>query len=125
MKINNYDSNDNATVDNGDSSENSTADTEENDDQIRVDPPKYYSGMTAVHTAQLVIDQVKPFHCSVESDCTDNMLDRGPPTTKSVSCWMSRSHAQTRVRLQTLAFTRVRIRSRSLSLSCVTEYPSG
>ena len=47
--------------------------------------PKYYSGQTTTHKSELVIDLVKPFHCSITSTCTDNILDRGPPTTKSVS----------------------------------------
>ena len=50
-----------------------------------VGSPKYYTGQTITHTAQLVIDLVKPFHCSVGSTCSDNMLDRGPPFTKAVS----------------------------------------
>ena len=50
-----------------------------------VGSPKYYTGQTITHTAELVIDLVKPFHCSVGSTCSDNMLDRGPPFTKAVS----------------------------------------
>ena len=50
-----------------------------------VGPKKYYTGQTVTHKAELVIDLVKPFHCSVGSTCSDNMLDRGPPTTKAVS----------------------------------------
>ena len=47
--------------------------------------PKYYNGQTITHKAELVIDLVKPVHCSVRSTCSDNMLDRGPPITKAVS----------------------------------------
>ena len=50
-----------------------------------IDPTIYYSGQTTTHKAELVIDLVKPFHCSVGSTCKENMLDRGPPVTKSVS----------------------------------------
>ena len=50
-----------------------------------VGAPKYYTGQTITHTAELVIDLVKPVHCSVGSTCSDNMLDRGPPITKAVS----------------------------------------
>ena len=63
MKINNYDSGATPTV----------------------GAPKYYTGQVTTHSAQLVIDLVKPVHCSVGSTCTDNMLDRGQPITKSVS----------------------------------------
>ena len=47
--------------------------------------PKYYTGQTITHKAELVIDLIKPVHCSVGSTCSDNMLDRGPPITKAVS----------------------------------------
>ena len=50
-----------------------------------VGSPKYYTGQTITHKAELVIDLVKPVHCSVGSTCLDNMLDRGPPITKAVS----------------------------------------
>ncbi|KAK2152778.1 hypothetical protein NP493_2407g00005 [Ridgeia piscesae] len=50
-----------------------------------IDPAIYYSGQTTTHKAKLVIDLVKPFHCSVGSACKDNMLDRGPPVTKSLA----------------------------------------
>ena len=63
MRINNYDNGSSPTV----------------------DPPIYYSGQTAKHTADLVIDLVKPVHCSVGHTCSDNMLHRGLPFTKSVS----------------------------------------
>ena len=56
------------------------------DDGAVVTDPKYYSGHTMTHTARLVIDLKKPTHCSVGASCTDNMLDRGPPVTKTVSC---------------------------------------
>ena len=46
---------------------------------------KHYTGQTITHKAELVIDLVKPVHCSVGSTCSDNMLDRGPPITKAVS----------------------------------------
>ena len=58
-----------------------------------IDAAKYYFGQTTTHKAELVIDVVKPFHCSVESTCTDSMLDRGPAVTKSVSS-RNRSHPE-------------------------------
>ena len=58
-----------------------------------IDAAKYYFGQTTTHKAELVIDVVKPFHCSVETTCRENMLDRGPPVTKSVSS-RKPSHAQ-------------------------------
>jgi len=49
-----------------------------------VGPSKYYSGQTTTHSAEVVIDLVKPVHCSVGFTCLDNMLDRGQPFIKSV-----------------------------------------
>jgi len=61
-----------------------------NADTGNVDPTKYYTGQTVTHSALLVIDLVKPVHCSVASTCNDNMLDRGQAITKSVRCWLSK-----------------------------------
>jgi len=46
--------------------------------------PKYYTGQARVYSVEVIIDLIKPFHCSVGYICSDNMLDRGPPITKSV-----------------------------------------
>ncbi|KAK2161992.1 hypothetical protein NP493_1549g00001, partial [Ridgeia piscesae] len=68
--------------------------------------PKYYSGQTTTHKSEFVIDLVKPFHCSVGSTCTDNMLDRGPPVTKSEKLklrWAGWSDALAGIKLYELA----------------------
>ena len=56
----------------------------DNGTAVNVSEPIYYTGQMRVHMAELIIDLIKPFHCSVGYTCSDNMLDRGPPITKSV-----------------------------------------
>ncbi|KAI0235597.1 hypothetical protein LSAT2_013874 [Lamellibrachia satsuma] len=71
-----------------------------------VGAPKYYTGQTITHTAELVIDLVKPVHCSVGSTCSDNMLDRGPPITKATALtvrWAGWSDALARIKQYELA----------------------
>ncbi|XP_035672990.1 uncharacterized protein LOC118413571 [Branchiostoma floridae] len=48
-----------------------------------VDPSVYYSGQEVSRTAHFTFDFVPPYHCSVEGNCTDNMLDRGPAITRN------------------------------------------
>ena len=50
-----------------------------------VDARKYYVSATKIHRPTLTIDLIDPYHCSEMRTCTENMLDRGPPITKSVS----------------------------------------
>ena len=50
-----------------------------------VGSPRYYTGQSVTHKAELVIDLDSPVHCSVGSTCSEKMLDRGPPVTKEVS----------------------------------------
>ncbi|CAH1257267.1 SCUBE1 [Branchiostoma lanceolatum] len=48
-----------------------------------VDPPVYYSGQEVSRTAHFTFDFVPPYHCFVQGNCTDNMLDRGPAITRN------------------------------------------
>ncbi|XP_078589451.1 uncharacterized protein LOC144869806 [Branchiostoma floridae x Branchiostoma japonicum] len=48
-----------------------------------LNPKVYFSGQEISHTAYFTLDLESPYHCSVSSDCTDNMLDRGPAITRN------------------------------------------
>ncbi|XP_019641415.1 PREDICTED: uncharacterized protein LOC109482956 [Branchiostoma belcheri] len=48
-----------------------------------VNPSVYYSGLEVSRTAHFTFDFTPPYHCSVEGNCTDNMLDRGPAVTRN------------------------------------------
>eukprot|EP00058_Branchiostoma_floridae_P023089 XP_002608579.1 hypothetical protein BRAFLDRAFT_128816 [Branchiostoma floridae] len=48
-----------------------------------VDPSVYYSGQEVSRTAHFTFDFVPPYHCSVEGNCSDSMLDRGPAVTRN------------------------------------------
>ncbi|KAI0212815.1 hypothetical protein LSAT2_002263 [Lamellibrachia satsuma] len=50
-----------------------------------VDARKYYVSATKIHRSTLTIDLIDPYHCSEIRTCSENMLDRGPPITKSTS----------------------------------------
>ncbi|XP_078670248.1 uncharacterized protein LOC144910732 [Branchiostoma floridae x Branchiostoma belcheri] len=48
-----------------------------------VNPSVYYSGLEISRTAHFTFDFAPPYHCSVEGNCTDYMLDRGPAVTRN------------------------------------------
>ena len=45
---------------------------------------QYYTGTTLLHRSSITFDFVPPEHCSIVSQCNQNMLEVGPPYTVEV-----------------------------------------